>query len=446
MTDWDKTTVLDMMRKPVEGNFWETQMVMGPDEFEHGWFEEAQAFHKTCILGSWNGLWRIRIKGSDAEKFLMSICANSFKNYAVGQVKHALFCNKNGKLVINGLLIHEAKDEYIFTGGQLASWLLYQAEKAKGMNFKAELIDECSWAISGPTSVFACEKACGESLRDIKFMHCREVTINGVKARCIRQSMTAELGYEFQAPLKDSDTIKDALEAAGKEFGAVKYGGRGGLTQEAEAGFLQIMDSMLPAVCGESPEDKDFRKFMEKYAPGVFTVMMKRGGSLEFDDVSALYRSPIEIGEGAMVKFDHDFLGREALEKEASDPKRFCRSLIWNPEDVVDIFASLFRKDHEPYQAMEIPHFSVSICKSDKILDSEGRVIGHSTRNMYSPWYRCYFSNCVIDKEYAEIGTEVTVVYGEPGKPQKYVRAKVAPMRIKEDRRRDDVTKLPSYL
>lgn len=446
--DWDRTTVLDTFNERGGGGWWEANMLSTPQESEYGWFEDAQAYHTTCVLGSWNALTRVKVSGPDAEQFLMSICVNTFKNYYVGRVKHALFCNEDGKIIINGLLIHESEDEYIFTSGPFALWIHYCAlnAKAKGMDLDSELIDECSWAISGPTSVYAAEKACGESLRDIKFMHFRYVTVGGVRCRCIRQSMTAELGYEFQAPSEYSDQIQKALEEAGEEFGVVEYGGKGGLTQEAESGFLQVQGNIVPAVCSESAEDKAFRTFMEDYQPGFFHQVIKRSGSFEVTDMSQLYRSPIEIGEGSMVKFDHDFLGREALEAEAANPPRQCRNLIWNADDVIDIFASLFQHDRKPYQLIEIPHFKVGLVEADQVLDREGRLIGISNRKMYSGWYRCYFSNCWIDSKYADLGQELTVVYGDSGEEQKHVRCTVAPLRLKEDHRRDDVSALPSYL
>jgi len=41
--------------------------------------------------------------------------------------------------------------------------------------------------------------------------------------------------------------------------------------------------------------------------------------------------------------------------------------------------------------------------------------------------------------EHAEPGTEVTVVWGNPGHPQKHIRATVAPAPYKQDNRRADV-------
>ena len=55
-------------------------------------------------------------------------------------------------------------------------------------------------------------------------------------------------------------------------------------------------------------------------------------------------------------------------------------------------------------------------------------------------------SLCVIDLEHNEPGTEVTVVWGNPGTPQREIRAVVAPAPYKENRSRVDLTTLPSDL
>jgi hypothetical protein len=51
-------------------------------------------------------------------------------------------------------------------------------------------------------------------------------------------------------------------------------------------------------------------------------------------------------------------------------------------------------------------------------------------------------SLCVISSGHATPGTEVTVVWGRPGTPQRDVRATVAALPFKPDRRRTDVTSL----
>ena len=61
-----------------------------------------------------------------------------------------------------------------------------------------------------------------------------------------------------------------------------------------------------------------------------------------------LTRSPFELGWDREVSLDtHNFLGREALiaEKKNGGPDRQLVGLIWNKDDVIDVFASLFRDD-----------------------------------------------------------------------------------------------------
>jgi hypothetical protein len=40
---------------------------------------------------------------------------------------------------------------------------------------------------------------------------------------------------------------------------------------------------------------------------------------------------------------NHDFVGRDALEKEVANPRRKIITLEWSPEDILDVHASQFR-------------------------------------------------------------------------------------------------------
>jgi len=51
-------------------------------------------------------------------------------------------------------------------------------------------------------------------------------------------------------------------------------------------------------------------------------------------------------------------------------------------------------------------------------------------------------SLCTIDVKQSEPGTEVIVIWGNPGEPQKEIRATVARVPYKEDKRRIDVRRL----
>jgi vanillate/3-O-methylgallate O-demethylase len=117
-------------------------------------------------------------------------------------------------------------------------------------------------------------------------------------------------------------------------------------------------------------------------------------------------------------------------------------TLVWDSEDVIEVFASLFRSG-EPFEPMEMPRDLLGrMCVDDVLRD--GVSIGASTSRCYSHFFRQMLSLCTIDVRASEPGTKVTVVWGAPGGPQKRVRATVAPAPYKRDNRRVDVAKLPA--
>ena len=63
---------------------------------------------------------------------------------------------------------------------------------------------------------------------------------------------------------------------------------------------------------------------------------------------------------------------------------------------------------------MRLPHPRSSACHYDKVLD-DGEQVGVSTDKSYIYNQRELISLAVVDSEYAEPGTEVSLVWGEPG-------------------------------
>ena len=67
---------------------------------------------------------------------------------------------------------------------------------------------------------------------------------------------------------------------------------------------------------------------------------------------AAIHVNPWDLGWGYCVNMDHDFRGKEALQKIADSDHRVMVSLEWSDEDVVDVWASQFGNE-EPYETME---------------------------------------------------------------------------------------------
>ncbi len=426
---------IEDMRKTPEGYF---NIRFGLPEYTN-WMDENMSWKETCYIGDWSFLWEYFFRGPDALKLFSDVSVNSFENFKIGQAKHCAHTNKDGKIIHEGVLVRMGEQEFLLFG-RGGFWVDYNLKKG-GYNAVSEKVDWFNFQVSGPMSIHVIEKAAGESIRDLKFMYTKKIGIAGHDIYAIRQNMAGELGYELVGPSEYAKEVYQAIWEAGQEFGIRKLGARVSSMNHLEACFPTIVTDYLPAMF-----DEDMKDYVEEFKaamPG-FATTFNVAGSFEGKSVSDYYRSPYELGWGKSVKFDHEFIGRKALEAEAANPKRTMVTLVWNAEDVIDVYASMFRKG-EHYDFMEMPRDQRGFMYADKVM-KDGKLIGVSTSRGYSYYFREMISLCTIDVEWSEPGTEVIVVWGNPGRPQKEIRATVAKAPYKQDNRKIDVSTLPSYL
>ena len=147
-----------------------------------------------------------------------------------------------------------------------------------------------------------------------------------------------------------------------------------------------------------------------------------------------------------MARFDHDFIGREALAAEIENPKRTTVTLRWKPEDVLDTYASLLRPG-DAYKPIDLPYAPQRwpMAHADHVLLG-GREIGYSSGTIYSSSFREFLSLGCVDIEASSIGTEVVVQWGDHGGAIKDIRATVARFPyLSQGRNSDiDVSTLPA--
>lgn len=399
------------------------------------WIDESMSWKETCYIGDWTFLWERRFKGPDAIKLFSDISTVSFAKFDIGQAKHCIHCNQNGKVIHEGILTRLSEDELLLFG-RGTFWADY---KLRHGDYRVTSYpdDLTNFQVSGPKALELLEKVSGQSMRDIKFMHFGKIRIAGYDCMALRQGMAGEIGYEIQCPVQYGRAVYDAIVRVGKEYGLRKLGGRTVFINHLEACFPTIITDYIPAIM-----EDDMKEYLNEFKaamPG-FAITFNIAGSFEGKDISDYYRSPIELGWQKVVNFDHDFIGRKALEAEVAKPKRLMRTLVWNAEDVIDVYASLFRKG-AAYVYMEMPRDQRGFHWADKVI-KDGNIVGISTSWGYSYFFREMLSLCSIDVECSQPGTEVTVIWGNPGGPQKEIRATVAPAPYKKDNRRADVTRL----
>lgn len=416
----------------------------GPMEYTD-WRDESMSWKTTCYVGNWSWLDEFRITGPDALRFLSEHAVNSLAKFAINQAKHAIFCNHAGKVIGEGVLLRLAEDSFEFQSrGPVVSWLDYRFALGGYDAVVQKGIGKFKLQVSGPSALAVLEAATGKSLRDIGFMRFAPVAIAGVEASFLRQGMAGEIGFELQGPGSEVDTVMAAILEAGEPFGIRRLGSRTAMINHLEAAFPTITHDYLPAV-QDTPENDFFQKF-GAHIPAYgspewfqsFARTIKARGSFDSSDIRDWYRSPIELGWERNVQFDHDFYGREALEKEKAAPTRVRRTLVWNKQDVIDVYASLFEEEGTPFDYIEMPRHQTFAMHACNVL-AGNKLVGVSTSRGYSYYFRKMLSHVVIDVAQAEPGTELTLMWGDHGQRQKEIRVTVAPSPFKTDRRRADL-------
>jgi len=220
---------------------------------------------------------------------------------------------------------------------------------------------------------------------------------------------------------------------AGPEFDLVMGGSRAYSTVSPESGWIP---SPMPAIySGEA-----MKPYREWLSANGFEANASLGGSFYSDNIEDYYQTPWDLGYGKHINFDHDFIGRAALEKMADQPHRRKVWLKWNDEDVQKVFASQLGSG-DRFKYMEVPNAYYSILPFDKIV-ADGRVVGLSTYTVYTSNVRSWFSLAMVDEDVPD-NTEVNVVWGEEdggsAKPvverhiQTNIRATVSFNRLNED-------------
>lgn len=417
--------------------------VMGPSEHS-GWIDEQRSWHETCYVGDWSFVPQIRVTGPDALRLFRDLSVNDFVNFPVGKAKHVIQCNENGKVISEGILLRHAEDDFEYQVGT-PQWTLYNAHKG-GYDVEITFPVTHKFQVSGPKSLGVLERLTKTDLRDVRFMNTKAGDIGDVEVMFLRQGMAGEVGFEIQGPIENYQTVLEAILDAGKDFGMRRLGTRDFMINHLEACYPTGAMHFYNALADSSLTD--YRKFMDENLPPEWEPTPFNGplrynfstsftGSWDGENIEDLYRSPIEMGWGRNIAFDHDFPGRAALEEEMANPRRRVVTLEFNSDDMKRIHASLY-DDGPIYQQLDLPENQWVSAWTDWIL-KDGEKIGHSTHPGYSVWFKKALALSFIDVAYSEPGTEVTVLWGQPGEPQTEIRATVATAPYKKDNRRRDL-------
>ena len=389
-----------------------------PGEYTN-WRDEQRAWRDNCVLfDQSHHMVDIYMEGPDALKLVSDTAINTFSNFAVNRAKQYVPCSYDGHVIGDGILFHLEENRLVFVGrAPCANWIEFHAEtggydvaitkddRSPG-NPRGKAVNRISYRfqIQGPNAWNLIEKLNGGPVDKLRMFHMGAMRIAGRQIRTLRHGMAGAPGLEIWGPYEEREEIRETIAEAGREFGLAQVGARAYATNTLESGWIP---SPLPAIyTGERM--KPYREWLSESS---YEASGSLGGSFYSNNIEDYYVTPYEIGYGSFVNFDHDFIGKEALEKMADRPHRRKVTFAWNADDVGAVFRSMLNPDEPHYKYIDLPLSNYASASFDKIVQ-DGRIVGASMFAGYSYNERAMLSLGIADPDIA-IGDEVTLVWGE---------------------------------
>lgn len=391
-----------------------------PSEFT-GWRLEQQAWRETAVLfDQSHHMDNLIIRGSDAIKLIGDTAINSVVNFHVDKAKQYVAVAPDGHVIGDGILFRENEEEFIYAGRtQAANWLMFNGEKGSYSNLDIEIdrrslsnpmgrpVTRKYWRfqILGPNAWAVIEKLNGGRVEQLKFFNMGHMTIAGERVRTLRHGMSGVPGLEIWGDYSSYAKVQEAIVEAGVEFGLRAAGGRVYPTNTLEGGWIPCP---LPAIY-TAEELRSYREWLPATSPEARNAI---AGSFVSSRIEDYYLTPWELGYGGFIAFDHDFIGRSALEKMDPTTQRKKVTLAWEPEDLAKIFASMTSGSGIGYKYFDLPLANYGYFNFDSVL-LDGKHVGFSMWTGYSANERRALSLATVDPS-IQHGTEVHVLWGEP--------------------------------
>ena len=322
------------------------------------------------------------IEGPDVIALLSDLGVNTFANFQVDKAKQFVACNHDGYVIGDAILFfldeNRGQPRRPPVGAQLGSVprrdrrLRRERGARRAHGGQPDRAAE-ALPLPGPGSDRARRAGEGERRRAARDQvlqprraHDRRAQGAGAPPRHVGRARPRAL----RAVGRSWRTCAARSSRPAADYGLRQVGSRVYATNTLESGWIPCP---LPAIF-TGDELKAYREWLP--ADG-YEGTGSLGGSYYADDISDYYPTPHDLGYWPFVKFDHDFVGREALEAMGDEPERKKVTLAWNGEDVATAMGSLFEKG-EAAKYINLPLSNYATWPHDKLLH-DGEIVGVST-------------------------------------------------------------------
>jgi dimethylglycine dehydrogenase len=249
--------------------------------------EESRAVRERVGFSEASNFAKYKVSGKGSSAWLSSLFTNALP--AMNRTVLTAMLNPQGKIVGEFSVSRVGEEEFHLFGSQAAEvhhprWFLDHLPKNSSIRFENLSLSMVGLTVAGPRSRDVLQKLTDTSLatKDFPFMAFRKANIGMAPIWLSRMTYTGDLGYEMWMAPEYQRYLFDLIWDAGREFDMRLFGFRALITMRLE---------------------KSFGTWFREYRP-IYT--------------------PLEAAMDRSLKFDHDFIGRAAVEKEIADggPKR----------------------------------------------------------------------------------------------------------------------------
>ena len=315
-------------------------------------------------------LYKYRIHGPDAERFLAGVLARDVRACPPGHAQYTVWCDDRGFVVEDGVVLRHGPDEFVLTTAEPN--LAYFADLIGREDVRIEEVshDYGVIAVQGPRSRDLLARLI-PAVATIPYFGLASGSIAGSPVTVSRTGYSGDLGYEVWVERADALRVWDALWDSVAGHGVLPFGLAALYMLRIEAGLLLL--------------DVDF-------------------SSSRFAWTDEDRSTPIELGLGWMFRDlasdDRAFIGRRAIERElAGGTSRWRMTglvLDWQDYDRIYSAAGLIPpKDHTPVQEELF------------VYDDDIRQVGYATSFMYSPMLQRHIAMARVRPDLARLGSSV---------------------------------------
>jgi aminomethyltransferase len=345
---------------------WSGYYTVGVYEMHHE--HEYNAIRNSAALIDISPLFKYRVTGRDATKFVNRVISRDINKVSVDQVIYCCWCDPDGKVIDDGTITRLGENDYRWTAADPS--LRWFQQNSLGLNVKIEDISEqtAALALQGPTSGKLLHAVADANITNLKYFRVTHGKIAGVPVDISRTGYTGDLGFEIWMPWKDAVRVWDKLMNEGEVFDIHPAGMVALDVARIEAGLILIEVDYISS-----------KKAL----------------------IESQRYSPAEIGLGKLVDLKKEtFVGREALAaQEKNGPERSLVGLEINWNEVEALYDKMGMAPQVPSMASRVP---VPVYRN-------GKHIGKATSTTWSPTLKKMIALASVGRDHSSVGSTLNM-------------------------------------